>query len=163
MLFSDSVYLESPPPSAVGFLTVVKMTRCNYQQQILSCNYKQSVQKVMNEVQKGLTLRLSALPPAQSTFLSGSPVLGTPGEPELGQPQSGPLVRMQLPELPKWEMGVFLGFDHGIFEAFYNPVYLSDFPDLTGMLRNAVMCLLLRQVPPSLGSLVDHIQHTDRH
>lgn len=69
----------------------------------------------MNEVQKGLALGLSALPPAQSTFLSGSPVLGAPGEPELWQPQSGPLAGMQLPEQPKWEMGVFLGFDHGIF------------------------------------------------
>lgn len=48
-------------------------------------------------------------------------------------------------------------------EALYDPVYLSAFPGLTGMLRNAVMCLLLRQVPPSLGSLVDCVQHTDRH
>lgn len=47
-------------------------------------------------------------------------------------------------------------------EALYDPVYLSDFADLTGMLRNAVMCLLLRQVPPSLGLWLT-VQHTDRH
>lgn len=88
------------PPSVVGFLAVVKMTRCNYQRQILSCNYKQSIQKVMNEVQKGLALGLSALPPAQSPFLSSSPVLRAPGEPELWQPQSGPLARTQLHERP---------------------------------------------------------------
>lgn len=69
----------------------------------------------MNEVQKGLALGLSALPPAQSPFLSCSPVLGAPGEPELWQPHSGPLARMQFHEQPKWEMGVFLGFDSGIF------------------------------------------------
>lgn len=139
-----------PPPSVVGFLTIVKMTRCNYQQQILSCNYKQSVQKVMNEVQKGLALGLSALPPAQSPFLSSSPVLGAPGEQSCGSPSWGPWPECSFMSSLSGRWVFSQALTVAFSETLYDPVYLSDFADLTGMLRNAVVCLLETKTASSL-------------